>query len=91
MHSAAYLTHLRREFGAFEACLAGDLSAPVEHCGHWTLYDLADHLGQGNMWAAVAVTDQPRRLRGARRPPRPGGPDELVPWHLRHPARCAGH
>ena len=58
MDSAAYLAHLRREFGAFEACLAGDLSAPVEHCGGWTLYDLADHLGQGNMWAAVAVTDK---------------------------------
>ena len=58
MHSAAYLAHLRRECGAFEACLAGDLSAPVEHCGRWTLYDLADHLGRGNMWAAVAVTDQ---------------------------------
>jgi uncharacterized protein (TIGR03083 family) len=58
MDSASYLAHLRREFGAFEACLAGDLSAPVEHCGSWTLYDLADHLGQGNMWAAVAVTEQ---------------------------------
>ena len=58
MDSAAYLAHLRREFGAFEACLAGDLSARVEHCGQWTLYDLADHLGQGNMWAAVAVTEK---------------------------------
>lgn len=58
MDSAVYLAHLRREFRAFEACLAGDLSARVTHCGHWTLYDLADHLGQGNMWAAVAVTDK---------------------------------
>ncbi len=58
MDPATYLAHLRREFGAFEACLAGDLSASVRHCGGWRLYDLADHLGQGNMWAAVAVTEK---------------------------------
>ena len=58
MDPAAYLAHLRRELDAFEACLGGDLSAPVEHCGRWTLYDLADHLGRGNLWAAVAVTDK---------------------------------
>lgn len=58
MDSASYLSHLRRELGAFEACLAGDLSARVEHCGDWTLYDLADHLGGGNLWAATAVTEQ---------------------------------
>ena len=56
MDSAGYLGHLRGDLGAFEECLAGDLAAPVEPCGDWTLYDLADHLGQGNMWAAVAVT-----------------------------------
>jgi len=58
MDSAGYLAHLRREFAAFQACLDGDLMARVEHCGSWTLYDLADHLGQGNVWAAVAVTDK---------------------------------
>ncbi len=58
MDPATYLAHLGRELGAFEACLAGDLSAPVQHCGDWSLYDLADHLGQGNMWAAVAVTEK---------------------------------
>ncbi|MGO9218384.1 MAG: maleylpyruvate isomerase N-terminal domain-containing protein [Streptosporangiaceae bacterium] len=71
MDPATYLAHLRREFGAFEACLAGDLSAPVRHCGGWRLYDLADHLGQGNMWAAVAAdgiaevveTMAPRQVR----------------------------
>ena len=56
MDSASYLDHLRRDLGTFEACLAGDLSAPVRHCGNWTLYDLADHLGQGNLWAAAGVT-----------------------------------
>jgi uncharacterized protein (TIGR03083 family) len=58
MDSASYLDHLRRELGAFEACLDGDLSASVEHCGDWTLYDLADHLGHGNLWAAAGVTEQ---------------------------------
>lgn len=46
MDSASYLAHVRGEFGAFEACLGGDLSAPVEHCGSWTRYDLTDHLGR---------------------------------------------
>jgi uncharacterized protein (TIGR03083 family) len=58
MDSASYLDHLRRDLGAFEACLAGDLSARVKHCGSWTLYDLADHLGSGNLWAAAGVTEQ---------------------------------
>jgi uncharacterized protein (TIGR03083 family) len=58
MDSASYLDHLRRDLGAFEACLAGDLSARVRHCGSWTLYDLADHLGRGNLWAAAGVTEQ---------------------------------
>ncbi len=58
MDPASYLDHLRRDLGLFEACLAGELSARVEHCGDWTLYDLADHLGRGNLWAAVAVTEQ---------------------------------
>lgn len=52
-----YLAHLRQELAAFEARLGGDLSAPVEHCGDWTLYDLASHLGGGNLWAAAAVTE----------------------------------
>jgi uncharacterized protein (TIGR03083 family) len=58
MDFASYLDHLRRELGAFENCLAGDLSARVDHCGEWTLYDLADHLGRGNLWAAAGVTEQ---------------------------------
>ncbi|WP_345457544.1 maleylpyruvate isomerase N-terminal domain-containing protein [Actinoallomurus oryzae] len=54
----AFLAHLRRELTVFSACLNGDLSAPVEHCGDWTLHDLAEHLGRGNLWAAAAVTEQ---------------------------------
>ena len=57
MDSASLLGHLRRELDAFRACLGGDLSVPVEHCGDWTLRDLAEHLGRGNLWAATAVTE----------------------------------
>jgi uncharacterized protein (TIGR03083 family) len=53
-----YVAQLRRELAAFGVCLGGDLSAPVRHCGGWTLYDLANHLGGGNLWAAAAVTEQ---------------------------------
>ncbi|MFD1939122.1 maleylpyruvate isomerase family mycothiol-dependent enzyme [Nonomuraea mangrovi] len=52
------LLHLRHELGAFRACLDGDLSAPIEHCGDWTLRELAEHLGGSNLWAAKAVTER---------------------------------
>jgi uncharacterized protein (TIGR03083 family) len=58
MEPARYLFHLRRELDAFGACLHGELLLPVRHCGDWTLYDLADHLGRGNLWAAAAVTER---------------------------------
>ncbi len=77
MDPASYLTHLRHDFATFEACLAGDLSAPVEHCGRWTLYDLANHLGQGNMWAAVAVTDHHGDHEG---PAAPRNREALAAW-----------
>jgi len=77
MDSAGYLVHLRRELRSFEACLTADLSAPVEHCGDWTLYDLADHLGQGNLWAATAVTEQRGDYEG---PAAPHDPAALVAW-----------
>lgn len=58
MDSDAYLASLRRELDAFEACLGLDLSAPIEHCGDWTLGDMTAHLGSGNLWAAAAITDK---------------------------------
>ena len=77
MDPACYLSHLRRDFSVFGACLAGDLSAPVRHCGSWTLYDLADHLGQGNIWSAVAVTDKHGDYQG---PPAPRDREALTAW-----------
>jgi uncharacterized protein (TIGR03083 family) len=77
MDPAGYLAHLRRELGAFEACLAGDLSVMVEHCGGWTLYDLADHLGGQNLWAAAAVTEQRGDYQA---PAAPRDPAALAAW-----------
>ena len=77
MDSAGYLAHLQRDFDAFAVCLAGDLSAPVTHCGTWTLYDLANHLGRGNLWSAMAVTEQRGDYRAAAAP---HDPEELAAW-----------
>jgi uncharacterized protein (TIGR03083 family) len=72
-----YSRHLRAELDAFRDCLDGDLTARVEHCGEWTLYDLANHLGGGNLWAAAGVTEQ----RGDHQPaPAPRDPAALRTW-----------
>jgi|SRR5829696_1867980 len=72
-----YLGLLRRELAAFAECLTGDLDTPVAHCGDWTLYDLVDHLGGGNLWAAAAVTQGHGDLDP---PPGPRDPSELARW-----------
>jgi uncharacterized protein (TIGR03083 family) len=77
MESRALLDHLSAELAAFKACLTCDLTVPVVHCGDWTLYDLADHLGRQNLWAAAAVTD---RHGDHQAPPPPRRQDELVRW-----------
>lgn len=77
MDSAAYLAHLRQELDAFRACLSGDLSAPVEHCGDWTLRELAEHQGRGDLWAAAAVTE---RRGDYPAPPVPTDPVSLARW-----------
>jgi uncharacterized protein (TIGR03083 family) len=72
-----YVARLGRELAAFGACLGGDLSAPVRHCGDWTVYDLANHLGGGNLWAAAAVTEQRGDYQAA---PAPRDPAQLAAW-----------
>ncbi|MFI8320573.1 maleylpyruvate isomerase family mycothiol-dependent enzyme [Streptomyces sp. NPDC085529] len=52
-----FLTELRRELDVFGALLGGDLSTPVEHCGDWSLADLAAHMGAGNLWVVTAVKE----------------------------------
>lgn len=72
-----HLAGLRRELYAFAATLHEPLTTPVEHCGGWTLYDLADHLGRGNLWAAAAVA---RRQGDHRTPAAPREPAALRVW-----------
>ncbi len=73
----AYLTHTRQDLDAFAACLAADLSTPIEHCGDWTLYDLADHHGRGSIWTVAAITER----RGDHQPPAaPRDPAALRAW-----------
>lgn len=69
-----HLAILRVELGAFHGHLGGDLGAPVVHCGDWTVRDLAEHLGHGNLWAATAVTER----RGDLDPP--PAPADIAPW-----------
>lgn len=78
MQSAVLLAHLRRELDAFALCLrSGELSAPVVHCGAWTLFDLAEHLGRSNEWVTVAVNE----CRGDHQAPAaPREQDALATW-----------
>jgi len=69
-----HLALLHDELTAFQDCLTGDLSAQIEHCGGWTLRDLAVHLGQENLWAATAIRE--RRGDYVAEPP----PADVVPW-----------
>ncbi|WP_367048691.1 maleylpyruvate isomerase family mycothiol-dependent enzyme [Streptomyces sp. Je 1-332] len=77
MDSESLLQHLSDELDAFRGCLDGDLAVPIEHCGEWTLHDLAEHLGSSNLWAAAAVTDHHGTYKAA---PAPRGPGELARW-----------
>jgi uncharacterized protein (TIGR03083 family) len=77
MESPAFMTQLRSELTTFAACLTGDLTVRIEHCGDWTLHDLAAHLGRGNLWASVAVTEKRGDYEAARAPRDPG---ELARW-----------
>ncbi|MFP8962217.1 maleylpyruvate isomerase family mycothiol-dependent enzyme [Streptomyces nanhaiensis] len=75
MAPLSLLTRTQHGLQAFRACLDGDLDAPVEHCGGWTLRDPAGHLGAGNRWAAAAVTEGhgDHRPRTPRDPAEPAG------------------
>ncbi|MEV6275966.1 maleylpyruvate isomerase family mycothiol-dependent enzyme [Nocardia sp. NPDC051832] len=73
-----YLALLRAELDAFGHCITGQLDAPVEHCGEWTLYDLIDHMGGGNLWVVTAVKEH----RGDYDPPAgPRDPAALRDWY----------
>ncbi|WP_067676335.1 maleylpyruvate isomerase family mycothiol-dependent enzyme [Nocardia miyunensis] len=75
-----HLAVLRAKLIEFGALITADLdlSEPVPSCGDWTFLDLADHLGNGNMWVVVGV----REGRGDRQDePAPKDPVRLRDWY----------
>ncbi|GAA4608694.1 uncharacterized protein (TIGR03083 family) [Actinoplanes octamycinicus] len=68
-----HLALLRAELDLFQQRLDGDLSAPVEHCGDWTLRDLAAHVAEGNLWVVAAVREKHGRYQG------PPAPEAIAP------------
>jgi uncharacterized protein (TIGR03083 family) len=77
MDSTTYLSQLRNELNTFSSCLKGDLSAPIEHCGSWTLHHLAEHLGGRNLWASVAISEKRGDYES---PAAPRDRDQLIRW-----------
>jgi uncharacterized protein (TIGR03083 family) len=64
-----YLDALTVQSALFAEALRGaDLKQPVPTCPDWTLYQLAEHVGQAHRWATTIVT---------RRATAPPGPHEL--------------
>ncbi|MFJ4436971.1 maleylpyruvate isomerase family mycothiol-dependent enzyme [Streptomyces sp. NPDC088923] len=76
-----YLKALSRELEAFDSALDGDLSAPVAHCGDWSVADLAVHMGAGNLWVVTAVRE--RHGRGYDEGAAPRERVALREWHAR--------
>lgn len=75
-----FLAILREQLSAFGELITPDveLSAPVPHCGDWTFYDLADHVGQGNLWVVTAVAEGRGDFQGE---PAPKDAVELRAWY----------
>lgn len=72
-----HLDHLSQELATFKSYLGSELTAPIEHCGDWTLYELAQHVGRANRWAAGVVTEGRTDFPTAEAPREP---DRLVAW-----------
>lgn len=75
-----FLAILREKLSEFGELITpgADLSTPVPSCGDWSLYDLIDHVGQGNLWVAMAVAEGRGDFRGE---PAPVDPAELRAWY----------
>ncbi|MFJ4656569.1 maleylpyruvate isomerase family mycothiol-dependent enzyme [Nocardia sp. NPDC088792] len=74
-----FLAVLRHQLTAFGELVTPDveLSTPVTGCGDWTLYDLADHVGNGNLWVVTAVAENRGDHTGE---PAPKTAAELRAW-----------
>ena len=75
---------LRSELDAYAALLVGltkaDLDRQVVSCAPWTLYELTDHLGNGNLWVTTAV--QEGHGRNDKERTAPHDPASLHTWFL---------
>ena len=72
---------------AFRALVAAapDLDVPVPTCPGWTLFDLAQHVGQGRLrWAAIVAAgpadERPTGTAPSDAVPAPREPESLGPW-----------
>ena len=79
-----FFSILRSELDAYGALLAGltkeDLGRQVPACAPWTLYELTDHLGNGNLWVTTAVQEGHGRNDQERTAPH--DPASLHTWYL---------
>lgn len=79
-----FFSILRSELAAFADLLAGwtkaDLESQVPSCAPWTLYELTDHLGNGNLWVTTAVQEGHGRNDQERTAPH--DPVSLHTWFL---------
>lgn len=79
-----FFSILRSELDAYADLLVGltkqDLERPVPSCAPWTLYELTDHLGNGNLWVTTAV--QEGHGRNDKERTAPHDPVSLHTWFL---------
>ena len=77
-----FLRLLRSELDSYAALLAGltkaDLGLHVPSCAPWDLYELTDHLGNGNLWVSTAVRE--RHGRNDQERTAPHEPASLHTW-----------
>jgi uncharacterized protein (TIGR03083 family) len=79
-----FLSLLRSELDSYAALLDGltkeDLARLVPTCAPWNLYELTDHLGNGNLWVTTAVREGHGRNDKERTAPH--DPASLHTWFL---------
>jgi uncharacterized protein (TIGR03083 family) len=79
-----FFSLLRSELDSYAALLVGltkeDLARLVPSCAPWNLYELTDHLGNGNLWVTTAVREGHGRNDKERTAPH--DPASLHTWFL---------
>jgi uncharacterized protein (TIGR03083 family) len=79
-----FVSIMRSELDAYAALLVGltkaDLDRQVPSCAPWTVYELTDHLGNGNLWVTTAIQEGHGRNDQERTAPH--DPASLHTWFL---------